>query len=144
MTRKANRTNLLKYSRDAETWLSWADCTHRGAEVLFNMGDPSLWFPAAILGHQALEMYLKAALIRTGRRVAPGNVWGHDLLELADMLASSVGPFPPTFRKQLKVFNDYFNELRYPQGLSNVKGLGEGEGLWLDSLVKMLGKYASG
>ncbi len=82
-------------------------------------------------------------MIRTGRRIAPGDVWGHNLVELADMLAPKVAPLPAMFQEKLKVFNDYFNELRYPQGLSNVKGLGKSEALWLDRLAEVVRKHAS-
>jgi HEPN domain-containing protein len=48
-----------------------------------------LWFPAAFLGHQALEMFLKAALIKRGRRVVKGDVWGHNLVDLGSDLAKA-------------------------------------------------------
>jgi len=71
--------------------------------VLFQTKDPFLYFPAATLGHHALEMYLKSALIANGMTVfdpkkvklldvaitlAEGDcAWGHGLIKLAEQLA---------------------------------------------------------
>ncbi len=63
-----------KYAGDADTWLLWGDHTLAGAQALFRSENPFHWFSAAILGHQALEMYLKAALVRRGHQVAIGDV----------------------------------------------------------------------
>ena len=131
-----------KYSRDAETWRQWADATYAGARTLFHSENFQLWFPAAILGHQALEMYLKAALIRRGHAVAPEDIWGHDLSALAEKLAAKDSRVPPTIGGQLQVFTDYFNELRYPCELVNVSGLGESEGQLLDERAGTLRPYA--
>ena len=62
-----------------------------------------MYFPATVLGHHALEMYLKAALIRSGMTACnPRKIkfldssigitkqecaWGHDLIALAEELA---------------------------------------------------------
>jgi len=121
-----------------------AEITYAGAYTLFHTKNPFLWFPAAILGHQALEMYLKAALIRQGHTVAPQDVWGHDLPKLAEQLAASVTTFPLEMIEELRVFNNYFDELRYPKELDNVEGLGEFEAVLLDKLVNKLKAYAEG
>jgi hypothetical protein len=44
----------------------------------------------------------------------------------------------------LKVFTDYFNELRYPSGLQNVERLGQEEANLLDDLRSKLRRYAIG
>ena len=131
-----------KYSTDAKTWIQWADHTHAGARALFESENPFLWFSAAILGHQALEMYLKAALIRRGHRIARQDIWGHDLVELAMKLQAKVNSFPTHLTPDLQVFTHYFNELRYPAELLNVAGLGQEEGALLDKLVKSLRPFA--
>ena len=125
------------YSTDADSWLQWADHTYKGARTLFNSGDFLLWFPAAILGHHALEMYLKAALMRKGHRAVKGDVWGHDLITLFNKLVMKVPALPNDLPRKLAVFNDYFDELRYPQVLLKVEGLGEDEGRLLDDLVRV-------
>jgi|SRR5580658_6538354 hypothetical protein len=94
---------LDRYSRDRDLWRDWAAINYRAAKVLFQTGDPFLWFPAATLGHHALEMYLKSALIANGLTVFNPNelkrldagvkltaaecAWGHELIELGQKLA---------------------------------------------------------
>jgi hypothetical protein len=52
-----------------------------GSKTLFETGDPFLLFPAATLGHHALEMYLKAAPISNGRTVFNPNELKNWMLE---------------------------------------------------------------
>jgi hypothetical protein len=68
-----------KYAKDADTWLTYAQFTYARAQELFRSESPSLWFSGAILGHQALEMLLKAALIRKGH---PGLIARITALEI--------------------------------------------------------------
>jgi hypothetical protein len=90
---------LDKYARNARRWKESADIAHRAATRLFETRDLLLLFPAATLGHHALEMYLKAALIREGCTIFDPRklkyldqsitlrkadcAWGHDLVALA-------------------------------------------------------------
>jgi hypothetical protein len=53
---------LDRYARDYALWRDSASITYTAATTLFDTGDPFLMFPAATLGHHALEMYLKAGL----------------------------------------------------------------------------------
>jgi hypothetical protein len=92
-----------KYASDFRLWRDWAAINYRAAKVLFQANDPFLWFPAATLGHHALEMYLKSALIACGMTVFDPEkvksldagsglgkkdcVWGHQLIDLAKELA---------------------------------------------------------
>ncbi|HJX85766.1 MAG TPA: HEPN domain-containing protein [Candidatus Angelobacter sp.] len=133
-----------KYANNAETWLIWAENAYAGACELFHPQKPHLWFSAAILGHQALELSLKAALTRKGHTVVKGDVWGHDLTELAELLASKTIGFPPEVVANVGIFSDLFDELRYPQKLEKVGGLGEEEGEVLTALIEMLRPYAKG
>jgi HEPN domain-containing protein len=145
MATKSERPDLSeKYSTDAETWLQWADHTHAGARTLFESQNPLLWFGAAILGHQALEMYLKGALIRQGYRIGGEDIWGHNLVELATKLQGKVNSLPTRLMEDLQVFTDYFNELRYPGELVHVEGLGQEEGAILENLVQSLRPFAKG
>jgi hypothetical protein len=77
--------------------------------TLFDSGDPFLYFPAATLGHHALEMYLKSALIVNGMTVfdprkvgsldpsvnlaATDCAWGHDLVDLGKQFAARTPHF---------------------------------------------------
>src|SRR5271155_1238274 len=98
------RMQIDRYARDAALWRNDAEHKHRAAKLLFGTGDPYLLFTAATLGHAALEIFLKAALIGEGLtafdpncvgRLDPPNtlkpddcVWGHGLATLARMLAA--------------------------------------------------------
>jgi len=97
-----------------------------------------VWFPAAVLGHHALEMFLKAALIRKGHRVNEKDVWGHDLRKLAKKLNKHCLACAPEFLKELQKFTDIFNELRYPAELRKVEGVGHEESVLLENLVQVL------
>jgi hypothetical protein len=97
---------LDKYARDAVTWKNLADINYAAAQTLFlhAIEKPGLYFVAVTLGHIALEMLLKTALICSGMTAFnPKNVksldpsfglksddcvWGHDLVALAKTLAT--------------------------------------------------------
>lgn len=95
---------LDKYARDARAWRDFAKFNLSASMYLFESHDPFKVFAAATLGHHALEMYLKAALICEGFTVfnprdvkhlnPPGTLqetncaWGHDLVALARQLAA--------------------------------------------------------
>ena len=91
-----------------------------------------------VLGHQSVEMFLKAILIGKGRRVIKGDVWGHDLLDLMAQVEQSGIRLPPEFKEDFRVFNSFFNELRYPSALKEVSGLGEEEAWRLERIVLVL------
>lgn len=83
-------------------------------------------------------MCLKALLITRGHAIAKQDIWGHDLCDLA----ARIPEFPNRLAGMLRVFNDYFNELRYPQELVNVMELDESAGDLLDRLVELLMRCA--
>lgn len=133
-----------KYARDAEEWREDAEATYEAATLLFEQ-QMSFWFSASLLGHHALEMLLKSALIQAGLTIARAprpcssgaehdameetNAWGHDLQELADLLASRRQRFAQQVsphRKGLARFDSFFKELRYPGALRSVDSLGPG------------------
>jgi HEPN domain-containing protein len=99
-------TPVSDFSADAVTWCQWAEQTYAGAHHLFNDGNTFFWFSVATLGHQALETFLKAALIKTGRRIDKADVWGHDLVALARELEKTGVTFPLGFLDDLQRFND--------------------------------------
>ncbi len=92
-----------KYAQDAGAWKQFAGIAYTASSLLFESRNLLLIFPAATLGHHALEMYLKAALICEGCTVFdPKKIksldpsvtlqvadcaWGHDLVALARQLA---------------------------------------------------------
>ncbi len=100
---------LDKYAQDPQAWKAWADHNYAASTYLFDSHRPILIFAAATLGHHALEMYLKAALISEGCTVfepkklqylkssvkpKPGDcVWGHVLVDLAHQLAKRRSDF---------------------------------------------------
>jgi hypothetical protein len=161
---------LDTYARDFALWRDWAAIDYQAATILFETHDPFLLFPAATLGHHALEMYLKSALIANGltifdpkkvrlldpqvNLVAADCAWGHDLVELAKGLAQRSATFEPsrqmsivgfltmkepmTIEEGLSIFNPFFGELRYPQKMNKVDGIGEEHKHLLDSLVSEL------
>src|SRR5208337_3118504 len=99
-----NTVKLDKYGRDARAWKNSAETAYRAATLLFETRDLLLIFPAATLGHHALEMYLKAAPICEGSTIFDPKkfkyldpsvmlrktdcAWGHDLVALARQLAA--------------------------------------------------------
>ena len=105
--------------------------------------NPFVWLSATMLGHHALEMLLKSALIREGCLVAKGNpedgfVWGHNLQKLAELLISKrpdfspeVGPHPEIIllscATYLARYDAIFNELRYPGASHSIDSLGPGD-----------------
>ncbi len=160
------RMQLDKYAKDAETWLVYARINYDGARVLFmHERALTLCFPAATLGHHALEALIKTALIRAGmtifdpaklKRLDPAAnltetdcAWGHELLTLGKLLASKRPDFdlrknlkfaafpretPMDIQTGLAVFDPFFWELRYPQQLKELDGIGPDDVRLLDVL----------
>jgi hypothetical protein len=116
--------------------------------MLFQSGNMFVWFPAAVLAHHTLETLLKSALIREGYTIAKGKpqdgcVWGHNLVELAQLLASKRQDFPCQLSKDLAVFDAFFNELRYPQTVEEVLELGQDEGILFSQLMEAIRPFAA-
>lgn len=100
---------LDKYAKDPRAWRAWADHNYAASDYLFQSHNPILIFAAATLGHHALEMYLKSALVLEGFTVFDPSkikyldpsvrlqktdcVWGHDLVALARQLAEKRSDF---------------------------------------------------
>ncbi|HTQ96280.1 MAG TPA: hypothetical protein VMH89_05715 [Candidatus Acidoferrum sp.] len=101
--------SLDRYARDARSWRDWGKINYTAAKYLFASGNPFLYFPAATLGHHALETYLKALLIFEGMTVfnpeavhkldpamgikSTDCVWNHDLVFLAKAVAAKRADF---------------------------------------------------
>ncbi len=165
---------LDKYAKDAETWLIYARINYDGARVLFTHERAlTLCFPAATLGHHALEALIKTALIRAGmtifdpaklKRLDPTAsltetdcAWGHELLALGKLLTSKRPDFdlrkhlnfaafpretPMDIETGLAVFNPFFWELRYPQQLKELDGIGPDDVRLLDVLFAEIMPFA--
>jgi len=100
---------LDKYARNARAWQDCAKINYTASALLFGSSNLFLYFTAATLGHHALEMYLKSALISAGMTVfnpiilksLDGTVeltrsdcaWGHCLVDLAERLAERRSDF---------------------------------------------------
>jgi hypothetical protein len=93
---------LDKYAQDARSWKHFGKHNYAASTYLFQSHNRFLIFAAATLGHHALEMFLKAALVSEGATVfdpkklryldppvkpqAADCVWGHHLVVLARQL----------------------------------------------------------
>ena len=175
MMRRMAMSQLDRYARDAGAWRDYATVNYLASKTLFATGNPFLYLPAVTLGHHALEMYLKAALICEGMTVFDPDkvnsldpalgltesdcVWGHVLANLARRLAAKrsdpdlstpldVGgrfalQMPMSLQAAFELFDPFFSELRYPQELKKLEGVGEDEKLVLDSLVEVLNRFLS-
>jgi hypothetical protein len=111
---------LDKYASDAQAWREFAKGEYAASALLFTSENPFLWFAAATLGHHALEMFLKAALIREGmtvfdpRKISRTNpivtlkpedcVWGHNL----PCLARTLGRKRPEFDLSAAIKTPYY------------------------------------
>lgn len=98
-------SQLDKYARDAQLWRALAEFNRAAARELFKASslNPTLYFVAVTLSHNALELFLKTALICQGMTVFNPKklrfldasvglkesdcVWGHSLVTLARELA---------------------------------------------------------
>ena len=164
---------LDKYAKDAHAWWFSARIDYTASCRLFETQDLMMVFPAAVLGHIAIEKYLKAALICTGATIcnpsrhkaliANGTLnkcdcaWGHDLLQLAAMLAERRGDFDlslvlfdqyplhegqMTLNDSLKMFEPFHHELRYPITMSKFKSLGPTDVVVLISAIEAIARFA--
>jgi len=168
-------TQVDKYARNERAWRDFAQFKYFASTALFTNGNPILVFAAATLGHHALEMYLKAALICEGLTVfdpkkikgvspalglkASDCAWGHGLVKLAEKFAARRPDFdlkevmsiagywthkmPMTVKQGFALFDPFFSELRYPQELKDLEGVGEHEKIVLDELVGRLQSFLS-
>lgn len=165
----AQGVTLDKYARDAETWLTYGKVIYSAARVLFDgaHASPDLYFSAATLGHNSLEVLMKGILIQEGmvsfdprliKRLTGAAlqqqdcIWGHSLIKLAEELDQRTGldldeqmkyhdilrPSPFTVRQALELFDPFFEELRYPHALELVKDFGGGDECILDELVERI------
>jgi hypothetical protein len=157
--------DLDKYACDVKAWRDWADLYWTATSLLFQSDNIAMYLPAATMAHHTLERYLKAALIATGATVCPRAVavahgisevdfvWGHELLELALILAKRQPSFDPgvslgipvsvlegghTLLEGLGHFEPYFDELRYPRQLDRMEGVGKHEWYVLGRMVEVL------
>jgi hypothetical protein len=135
-------------AHDAREWRLASECTFLGAMTLFRSKNFLVWFPAAVLGHLALEQLLKSALTQAGcplrkGQTQAGYAWGHKLVELAQLLASKQRELPTDVLKDLAVFDAFFGELRYPQTVELVEELGPDEGDLLSDLMESIRPFAA-
>ena len=101
---------LDKYAKDGRSWQLNAEMNFAAAQILFRHElKIMMCFPAATLGHHAIEAYLKSALIHAGSSIFDPSklgqlsssqkldksecAWGHDLVKLGEMLYSKQPAF---------------------------------------------------
>jgi HEPN domain-containing protein len=132
----------IDYSSNAHSWAHWAQRTYTASQALFAHDNPDMWFGAAVLAHQSVEMCLKAILVAKGRRVVKDDVWGHDLVQLLKQVQLCGINLPPEFEDDFRVFNGFFNELRYPSALRQVSEFGKEDSWRLSRIIKVLAPLA--
>jgi hypothetical protein len=161
----AKSRTLDPIAQDCVAWCIYAEMDYRVARTLFNSGDAMLYFAAMTIGHHAVELYLKGALIKLGMKACDPKkatafgiqtkdcVWGHGLYDLGVVLATRSPAFtlsvaidvsglpvvdaPTTIGEGLRFFDPYFSELRYPQKITR-GGVSKDHGIILDAIVKEL------
>ena len=152
-------------AQDPVAWCVFGEMDYRVSKRLFNSGDPMLYFAATIIGHHALELYLKGSLIKLGMKACDPKkaksfgilrsdcVWGHDLGLLGQTLATKTSSFnlnttidvrgyppvraPGTIGEGLKFFDPYLSGLRYPKKIT-IGGVSKDHKIVLDAIVKEL------
>ncbi len=128
---------------DSKSWRVNAEHTLSASFYLFEHDSQFIFsFPASLLGHHALEMLLKSALIEAGQTIRKGHVWGHVLRDLAEDLAKHRSDFDKvlgqplhaisakTMCEYLDYFDSYFKEFRYPKAPNRVQGWRMGTYRW--------------
>jgi hypothetical protein len=137
------------YTEDPSEWRMRSECMFLGAIRLFQSKNYLVWFPAAVLGHLALEKLLKSAAIQAGCPATTGKpqegyAWGHSLVDLAQLLASKRREFPADVLKDdLAIFDAYHRELRYPRAVKQVLELGAEGRILLSALAESIRPYAA-
>jgi hypothetical protein len=157
------KPKLDKFAFDPDAWFGSARFALAASETLFNAENMVVVFAAATLGHHALEKFLKTALICEGMVICnPSDAkalgltkqdcaWGHDLLELARLLATKrsdldlnakidirgyfLHKMPMSIEQGLALFQPFFDELRYPHEKDLMEGIGPHEVIVLNALV---------
>ncbi len=100
-----------------------ADCDWVAARILYLQRNPLLRLPAGVLGHNALEAYLKAFLLSIGEARAWKKLGGYDLRQLADKCASHDATFSQLVVKEtLAMFMEVYREWAYPRPSKLVMG----------------------
>ncbi len=89
----------------------YADCDWVAARILYLRRNPLLRLPAGVLGHNALEAYLKAFLLSIGQVRDWKKLGGYDLRQLGDKCASHDATFSQHVVKEiLAMFTEVYRE----------------------------------
>ena len=89
----------------------YADCDWVAARILYLRRNPLLRLPAGVLGHNALEAYLKAFLLGIGQGRDWKKLGGYDLRQLGDKCASHDATFSqPVVKEILAMFTEVYRE----------------------------------
>ena len=89
----------------------YADCDWVAARILYLRRNPLLRLPAGVLGHNALEAYLKAFLLSIGQGRDWKKLGGYDLRQLGDKCASRDATFSQHVVKEiLAMFTEVYRE----------------------------------
>ena len=110
MSRETDRAAL-----SPRAWIYWADMDWVAARVLYRKKNLRLWPPAGLLGHKALEQYLKTYLRSHGSQKRWERRSGHDLTRLAKSSERFDDYFKkPKIQHRLRVFWEIYQSWEYP------------------------------
>jgi len=134
-------------TKDPFLYLPAATLAHHALEM---------YLKAALIceGMTVFDPRKRRSLDRALRLMKSECVWGHELKKSARRLAAKRSDFdlsaplnvtgcaalqmPMKLGAAFELFDPFFSELRYPQELKKLEGLGEDEKLVLDNLVRAL------
>ena len=123
------------------TWLRYADMSYIATRLLW-FTDVTL--DSAVYSHRTIELYVKAFLVSRGVQVKPRSAgWGHNLVALGQTAAKyDAGFSSEPVSRRLKVFERYFDDVRYP-GSSAVSD--DGGLIWLafDATIAPLDEFVA-
>jgi hypothetical protein len=107
--------NRRKYTRadalNPEHMVQYGTAYFEGAQELFNVSDPQLFFPAGFLGHLSIELYLKAWQLHHFDEFDAI----HSLIQLWMRLEKAGVLGPRTERDDILIHTfDEFEQFRYP------------------------------
>ncbi len=137
MARQA-KVELDQVSLRGRAWVYWADYDWVAARILYLQGNPKLWMPAGLLGHKAIEQYMKALLRSRGEKTKWSGAEGHDLNLLGSKCACHETFFSHgVMQHRLRVFRDIYRAWRYPGDFTEIGCAGEALALGSGNLTTL-------
>jgi HEPN domain-containing protein len=106
----------------AISWIDSGDESYMAARLLWFTGFRII---SPVMGHHAIEKYLKGYLVSNGEIVAKGTpAWGHNLRELGITCVKYDTDFnSEPIKRRLSFFERYFFHVRYPSEMPDIEGI---------------------